>query len=212
MAPIPPAPQIEGALKSTINAIGFGVITTVLAVTFGRLFIPNFFVIIVSFVVFLEFVLLICIPKRKEQYELYQAPGRRGVHNIGGTEVPQINIQGPEATDGTPKKKQGVRARLKKDPNKSNKKDQLGVGGYDEDPDGASTSGGRGSPKRSPKMEQRKAAKDDGSKAAKDDESKAKEGKAESAQSSEHDDKSKGKGKGGWRKRLTSKSQSEESA
>lgn len=200
MAPVPPAPVIEGALKSTINAIGFGLITSVLFVTFGKYISPqNYFLVIVSFVVLLEVFLLIFLPKRKDEYEVYKAPTRKVVHNIGGGEVPQISVQGPDGTDGAPKKKHGIRDRLKKDPNKPGKKDQLGVGGHD-DPDGATSPGGRLSPKRSPKVE-RKAQEGKG---GKEDEGK---GKPENAQASETE--SKGKGKVGWRKRLTSKSSEE---
>lgn len=200
----PPAPVIEGTLKSMINSIGFGLITSVLFVTFGKYVSPqNYFVCIVSFVVFLEVSLLILLPKRKEEYEIYKAPTRKVVHNIGGGEVPQISVQGPDGTDGVPKKKHGIRDRLKKDPNKTGKKDQLAVGGYD-DPDGGTSTAGRNSPKRSPKVD-RTASKDEG-KSGKEE-----EGKGDNALSSEADDKGKGKGKVGWRKRLTSKSSEETS-
>lgn len=195
---IPPAPVIEGVLKSTINSIAFGAITTVLAVTFGRFFIPNFFVVIVSFVVFIEVVLLVFIPKRKEEYELYQAPSRRVTHNIGGADVPQINVQ--DTADGTPKKRHGIRDRLKKDGKHVGKKDQLDPNNAD-NPDGASSSLKRSaSPKKSPKMER---------KTKEGEESKATQGSGQSVEQQE--EKGKGKGKGGWRKRLASKSQSEES-
>ncbi|XP_032221058.2 DEK domain-containing chromatin-associated protein 3-like [Nematostella vectensis] len=109
---VPPPPMIEGSLKTTINSIGFGLITAVLAVNFGRLLAPNFFVWIVVTVVIIE-VILLALTKKREDYEVYQAPGRKVRHTVGGNDVPQITVDTvDDATHDTPKKK-GIRGKLR---------------------------------------------------------------------------------------------------
>lgn len=206
----PPAPVIEGTLKNTINSLGFGLITTVLSITFGKFLIPNFFVWIVSFVVFIEFVLL-SLPRKKEEYELYQVPGRKVMHNIQGSGAPQISINSPDE-EGSPKKKAGLRERLKKD--KHGKKQQLSPDAADGG-EGSETSKQTPSPKKSPKAERK--AKDEAQKSEKATE-KAEKAEKEKAEKTKEKSKGKGdsadnmaedqdeekhkKGKGSWKKRL----------
>lgn len=78
-----PPPVIECTLKSTINSLGFGLIVTVLSVNFGKLFLRNFFVYIVAFVITIE-VILFSLYKPRRDYELYRPPGRRGTQYVGG--------------------------------------------------------------------------------------------------------------------------------
>ncbi|XP_031553458.1 transcriptional regulator ATRX-like [Actinia tenebrosa] len=206
----PPPPVIEGTLKNTIHSLGFGLITTVLSVTFGKFLIPNFFVWIVSFVVFIEFVLL-SIPRKRDDYELYQAPGKKVKHNIEGLGAPQISINTPD-DEGSPKKK-GIRERFKKD--RHGKKDHLSPDAA-EGGEESGQSRPTASPKKSPKTERKvkdetqktekeaeKTEKGENEKTAKKKEKNKGKGDSEDNVAEDQDEeKNKNKGKGSWKKRL----------
>ena len=78
---IPPAPQIEGCLKETINSIGFGIVGAVFIVNFGIAWIPNFFPWVMAILVVLQLILF--LPERaKSDYEKFVESGRKGRHVI----------------------------------------------------------------------------------------------------------------------------------
>ena len=109
----PPAPTIEGTLKSTINSVGFGLIIAVLSVNFGKLFLQNFFVYIVCAVVSLEFVLF-SLYKPRQDYEKFQERGKKAMHTIEGQ--PQISVSAPDEEDAytSTHKKRKLKERMMK--------------------------------------------------------------------------------------------------
>lgn len=116
----PPAPVIEGSLKNTIHALAFGLITTTLAVNFGKLFLPHFFPFMMAIVIFVEAVLF-SLDRPKENYDKYQPAGIKGMHTIEGAGSPQITVSAPgEDPEATPKKQGRIKDKLK------TKKDQKG--------------------------------------------------------------------------------------
>ena len=100
----PPPPVIEGTLKSTINSLGFGLIVTVLSVNFGKLFLRNFFVYIVAFVITIE-VILFSLYKPRRDYEVYRPPGRRGTQYVGGEIQIVEDGQAGDETSSSPRKR-----------------------------------------------------------------------------------------------------------
>lgn len=113
------APVIEGALKNTINALGFGLILTTLAVNFGKFFLPNFFPYMMGAVIFVEAVLF-SLDKPKEIYDKFQPAGIKGRHTIEGAGSPQITVSAPDQDPEAASKK---RDKFK---DKKTKKDQKG--------------------------------------------------------------------------------------
>ena len=114
-------PVIEGSLKNTIHAVGFGLITTTLVVNFGKIFLPHFFPYMMGIVIFFEMVLF-SLDRPKEVYDKYQTPGQKGRHCIEGAGSPQITVSAPEEDTDAASKKQGskIKDKLK------TKKDQKG--------------------------------------------------------------------------------------
>ena len=114
------APVIEGTLKNTINALGFGLILTTLAVNFGKFFLSNFFPYMMGTVIFVEAVLF-SLDKPKEIYDRFQPAGIKGRHTIEGAGSPQITVSAPDQDPETVASKKRDKVKDKKA-----KKDQKG--------------------------------------------------------------------------------------